>query len=219
MKTTVIENDLVNMERRYRATFLNSLAGFRTAILVGTLSENAVPNVAVFNSLIHFGADPPLWGLVMRPDPLSRDTYRNIQRNNRYTLNYLSVGWEKHVHQTSAKYGHDESEFTACGLSVEMETSDLAPSVGEASICILMDLVQTIPVPLNGTSIVIGKPIRIQYQASLVGPDGFADLASENLLGCIGLDAYCSTRLITRYDYAKRDVLVGEKKTQDGGAG
>lgn len=219
MKTTIIENDLANMERRYRATLLNSLAGFRTAILVGTLSENAVPNVAVFNSLIHFGADPVLWGLVMRPDPLNRDTYRNIQRNKRYTLNYLPVGWEKNVHQTSAKYGHDESEFSTCGLTVEMETSDLAPSVGEASIRILMEHVQTVPVPLNGTSIVIGNPIRIQYPASLVGSDGFADLASENILGCIGLDAYCSTKLITRYEYAKRGALEVEKKMGDGGTG
>lgn len=216
MMTTILENELTSLERRYRATLLNSLAGFRTAILVGTFSDNGVPNVAVFNSLIHLGADPALWGLVMRPDPSSRDTYRNIQRTNRYTLNYLSAGWAKNVHQTSAKYNRSESEFSACGFTVEMSEGDLAPSVGEATIKVLMEHIETIPVPLNGTHIVIGKPIRIQCPSSMIDNDGFANLPDENILGCIGLDAYSSTQLVARFGYAKPGVDVAGINLSDG---
>lgn len=211
MNTTVTDQDLKSMDRRHRATLLNSLAGFRTAILVGTLSDNNVPNVAVFNSLIHFGADPALWGLVMRPDPMNRDTYRNIQRSGKYTLNYLPAEYAKNVHQTSAKYAAEESEFLACGLTPRLNISDGAPFVAEAKIKILMELVEAVPIHLNETTIVIGRPTRIDYPAAMVSDDGFANLSEENILGCIGLDAYYTTKSLVRFEYAKPGVEAIKK--------
>jgi flavin reductase (DIM6/NTAB) family NADH-FMN oxidoreductase RutF len=211
MNTVITDKDLKMLDRRHRATLLNSLAGFRTAIIVGTLSGNNVPNAAIFNSLIHFGADPALWGLVMRPDPLNRDTFRNILLRKRYTLNYLPLEYAQNAHKTSAKYATEESEFHACGLTPQLNMDDGAPFVAEAKIKILMELVETIPVSLNETTIVIGRPIQIDYPTTMVSTDGFVNLAEGNILGCIGLDAYCTTNTVVRFEYAKPGVEVVEK--------
>ena len=78
--------DIENLEKRYRTTFINSLAGFRQAVLVGTKSKSDLTNLAIFNSLIHLGANPALFGLISRPDVVQRDTYKNILDTKSYTL-------------------------------------------------------------------------------------------------------------------------------------
>ncbi len=74
--------DAINqMEQRYRAAFINSLGGFKSLILVGTADQMAASNLAVLNSLFHIGANPPLCGLIFRPDVADRHTLDNIIRD------------------------------------------------------------------------------------------------------------------------------------------
>ena len=109
------KNEIENFEKIYRASFVNSLAGFRQAVLVGTKSSKGEPNLAIFNSLIHLGASPALFGLISRPDSVSRHTLENILETNEYTLNYMhSKDYEK-SHQTSARYDREINEFEAVG--------------------------------------------------------------------------------------------------------
>ena len=61
MKVIFKKEDLEQLEQHYRRTFVNSLAGFRQAILVGTISSEGNTNLAIFNSLIHLGANPSLF--------------------------------------------------------------------------------------------------------------------------------------------------------------
>jgi hypothetical protein len=58
---------LTQYDSRFRATFINSLAGLKQAILIGTKSKEGSTNLAIFNSLIHIGANPALWGFICRP--------------------------------------------------------------------------------------------------------------------------------------------------------
>ncbi len=74
-------------ESRYRALLINSLAGVRQAILIGTKSKDGCSNLAIFNSLIHIGASPPLWGFICRPEIVKRDTLNNILENIIVRLN------------------------------------------------------------------------------------------------------------------------------------
>ena len=46
------KDDIEQLEKRYRTSFINSLAGFRQAVLVGTKSKDGQTNLAIFNSLI-----------------------------------------------------------------------------------------------------------------------------------------------------------------------
>ena len=47
---------LKQYENRFRALLINSLAGIRQAVLIGTKSKDGYSNLAIFNSLIHIGA-------------------------------------------------------------------------------------------------------------------------------------------------------------------
>ena len=100
----IIDKDtLGRYESRYRARLINSLAGVRQAMLIGTRSKDGVSNLAIFNSLIHLGANPPLWGFICRPDTVQRDTLTNILETNQYTINYVVTADYEKAHQTSAK--------------------------------------------------------------------------------------------------------------------
>lgn len=196
-------NELGQMSGRKRGVFMNSLAGYRPVVLVGTVSSDGVANLAIFNSLIHFGADPALWGLVCRPQAEERDTVRNISANGRYTLNFIHESERKKAHQTSAKYEATVSEFDACGFETEFKNGCAAPFVKSAIVKIEMEPVMTIPIPLNETSILIGKPLNIYLPTEMLGPDGFANLTGAGVLGCQGLDAYLSATIIERFPYAQ----------------
>lgn len=199
----ISQEELQQMNSRKRGVFMNSLAGYRTVILVGTVSNEGVTNLAIFNSLVHFGADPALWGLVCRPNAQERDTVKNISANGKYTLNLIHVSERNKAHQTSAKYERSVSEFDACGFKTEFKTGCMVPFVQSAIVKMEMESVLTIPVPLNGTSILIGKPLNIYLPTGMMDPDGFADLAGSEVLGCQGLDAYLSATVIERFPYAQ----------------
>jgi flavin reductase (DIM6/NTAB) family NADH-FMN oxidoreductase RutF len=130
--------EIEQLDSRYRATFINSLAGYRQAVLIGSKSLDGKSNVSIFNSLIHLGANPALWGFICRPDTVQRDTLRNILETNSYTFNYVqTIDFEK-AHQTSAKYETAISEFDAVGFTEQIIESMHAPFVQEAVVKIGM---------------------------------------------------------------------------------
>ncbi|NDB80030.1 flavin oxidoreductase, partial [archaeon] len=63
-----------SMDKRYRTQLINSLWGVRPAVLVSTIDKKGNSNLAIFNSLMHIGAHPPLVGLIFRPDSVDRHT-------------------------------------------------------------------------------------------------------------------------------------------------
>jgi flavin reductase (DIM6/NTAB) family NADH-FMN oxidoreductase RutF len=199
-------SQLLAQPSRYRATLINSLAGYKTALLVGTKSASGQTNLAVFNSLIHVGASPPLYGLVFRPDTVERHTLHNILETGFYTLNYMHAADHEKVHQTSAKYAGDTSEFAACGFTEEYAENFFAPFVKESTIRIAMKLEDRTELKINGTSIIIGSIQGIDIPESCLSEDGFVALHKEDVLACTGLDAYYRTEFITRLSYARPGI-------------
>ncbi|MBU3676564.1 MAG: flavin oxidoreductase [Chitinophagaceae bacterium] len=195
--------DIVSFEQRYRTAFINSLAGFRQAVLVGTASLEGETNLAIFNSLIHLWANPALFGLVSRPDTVPRDTLQNIIDTKVYTLNYVASEHMNAAHQTSARYAKTVSEFDVVGFTPEYFGEHPAPFVAEAVVKIGMRLEQTVPIELNGTILIIGSVQYIEIPDALVGSDGFVDLAAAEVLVSQGLDAYFAVRALGRLPYAK----------------
>ena len=199
------KSDIENLERRYRGTFFNSLAGYKQAFLIGTQSVGGLQNLAIFNSLIHIGASPALYGVLFRPDTVQRDTLKNILETGFYTFNFVETkDWEK-AHQTSAKYENGVSEFEAVGFQAEVTTSFFAPFVQESPIKIGLKFESKIEIPQNGTILVIGSIETIELADNLVSADGFVDLEKAHVLGCVGLDAYFEPKTIGRLSYAKAD--------------
>jgi flavin reductase (DIM6/NTAB) family NADH-FMN oxidoreductase RutF len=199
-------SDIEAMEQRFRATFINSLAGFRQAMLIGTKDVEGNNNLAIFNSLIHIGANPPLFGFISRPDTVKRDTLRNILDTKAYTINYVSTADFKKAHQTSAKYATPISEFKEVGFTEEYLDGFRPPFVKEAVVKIAMTMVDKIDIKINETILVIGSIELVEINEKIISKDGFVALEKEQVLASVGLDAYYSTQFLGRLSYAKPDV-------------
>ena len=200
------QQQIEQLEQRYRTTFINSLAGYRQAVLVGTKSAGGQSNLAIFNSLIHLGANPALLGLISRPAPegVQRHTLQNILDTGEYTLNYVSAEYMKQAHQTSARYAKNESEFQCVGFAEHYLPGFSAPGVEQAVVRIAMQFQQLIPIPLNDTALIVGSISQVQFNGVEVQPDGFVNLEPAQVLISQGLDAYFTGSGLGRLPYAKR---------------
>lgn len=197
------KNKIEQLEQRYRTTLINSLAGFRQAVLVGTQSSEGHHNLAIFNSLIHLGAHPALYGLINRPDSVQRDTLQNIISTKAYTLNYVRAADYKRAHQTSARYDKEISEFEAVGFEPAYLPSCTAPMVKNAVVSIAMQLEEIIPIAINGTILIVGSVQQIHIDEQLLEKDGFVSLSEEQVVISQGLDAYFIPSPLGRLAYAK----------------
>lgn len=196
---------LSQYDSRYRATLINSLAGLKQAILIGTKSNDGYSNLAIFNSLIHIGASPALLGFICRPATVKRDTLSNILETNHYTINFVVASDYQKAHQTSAKYAKEVSEFDACGFTEHYHPHFDAPFVAEAPVKVAMHLEQKIDISINNTILIMGSIQHIQIDKNIIASDGFVALNQLNTLACSGLDAYYETRFIERLSYANID--------------
>jgi flavin reductase (DIM6/NTAB) family NADH-FMN oxidoreductase RutF len=190
-------------ERFYRANFINSLTGFKSVSLIGTINQKGQTNLAIFSSLIHLGSDPALIGFINRPITAAPHTLANIQSTGIYTINHIHPSFLEVAHQTSAKYPDEVSEFDELGLTPEFHETIQAPFVKESKVKYALRLEEIIPIKLNNTFLVIGKLQHVKLEEKILLPDGFLELDKASSLCSNGIDAYYSTQLIDRYEYAK----------------
>lgn len=196
--------EIVKMEQRYRTTFINSVSGYKSLHMVGTSSTDGISNLALVNSVFHVGANPPLLGMVFRPEGLtSQDTLKNIMETGQCTLNNILPEWYERAHQTSARYGTDESEFDLCGFKKAYLNKFKAPFVAESTIKIGLEVRDIIEVSLNNTNIVIGEIICLILDEQLIATDGYVDVEKAGSVTVAGLDSYFTTQALGRLAYAK----------------
>jgi flavin reductase (DIM6/NTAB) family NADH-FMN oxidoreductase RutF len=196
-------------ERFYRANFINSLTGFKSASLIGTINAQDVPNLGMFSSIVHIGSDPALIGFINRPIAAAPHTLANIKTNGFYTVNHIQASFLGQAHQTSAKYPDEVNEFTEVGLTEEYIEGVKVPFVKESSIKYLLSLREIVPITLNATFLVIGQLEQVLIDPALQPTsDGFLHLDQAGSICSNGLDAYYHTELIDRYDYAKPGIPV-----------
>ena len=104
-------NEIMQFEQRFRAMFINSIGGFKSVVLIGSKNKARQTNLAIFNSLVHLGANPPLVGFIIRPDSVERHTLNNIIETGVFTINHIRQSFFINAHQTSARYPKEISEF------------------------------------------------------------------------------------------------------------
>ncbi|GGH01138.1 flavin reductase family protein [Mucilaginibacter phyllosphaerae] len=202
--------DISAMEKFYRINVINSLAGYKALHLAGTANRQGVSNLCLVSSVFHLGANPPLIGMVMRPQRAHNDTLRNIQSTGHYTLNNVLPEWYMQAHQTSASYAAGESEFDLCGFERSYTDGFNAPFVAQSTIRIGLELQQAIDIEINGTTIVIGKIVYILADEDLIAPDGFVDPVKAQTMTVAGLDSYYLPQPVGRLAYAKPGVPSAE---------
>jgi len=191
------------MEQRYRANFINSLTGFKSLALIGTVDRKGQKNLAIFNSIVHLGAHPPLIGMVTRPDSVDRHTLQNILETGYYTINHVQEEMIEKAHQTSARYPKTVSEFDAVGLDFEVINDFPAPFVQASTIKIGVQFKEKVPFAINGTIFVIGEIKQITLPQTVVQVDGFVDLVKAGTITNSGLDSYHVVLDAKRLPYAK----------------
>ncbi len=128
----------------------------RSPVLVGTRSLAGQDNLAVFNSMTHIGARPPLVALVFRPLTVERHTYDNLRASGLYTINHIQQRFLAAAHATSAKLARGVSEFAASGLTPVLSESGV-PYVAEAQVSMQLRFVEEHFVAANDSVIVIGQ--------------------------------------------------------------
>jgi len=196
-------SQIEEMDKRYRANFINSLPGYKCLNMVGTISNDGITNLGLFNSVFHVGANPPLLGMVFRPDTPDHDTLKNINETGQYTLNNVLPEWYAQAHQTSASFPSGVSEFTPCGFTKHYIDQFKPPFVQQSTVKIGLELRECIDIALNNTKIVIGEVIHVIIDFVLLGADGYVDHIKAKTVTVAGLDSYFTANVLGRLTYAK----------------
>jgi len=201
---THFDNRLIgDLEDRNRTALINSLSGFKNLNLIGTVSQKGQTNLAIFNSLVHIGANPPLMGFISRPDSVEKHTIENIRETGFYTVNHVNKNIFEQAHQTSARYERDRSEFDATGLTAVYKNNFRAPFVQESNIQISLELKEILTVKTNNTLLVIGEIQDLYFLSEILDESGILDIEKGGTIAGSSLDGYHTTELIKRLQYAK----------------
>lgn len=199
---TVIERtELEALPSRYRAQFVNSLSGYKSANLVGSANPQGQPNLALVSSVVHLGADPALLAHVTRPHTVPRHTLENIEATGVYTYNAVTCQMVPQAHHSAAKFAREVSEFEHVGLTPEYHPNFAAPAVVESPLSIGMELLELVPIKHNGTLLVIGQIRWVKYPQAALHSDGHLDISKLDLTAISGLDHYHSIASMGRLSY------------------
>lgn len=194
--------DFKQMDKRHRVHFINSLSGYKSANLVGTIDDKGNSNVCIVSSVIHLGADPALIAFVNRPHSVERHTLSNIYDSGIYTINHVSDDFFKDAHHTSARYPSGISEFNKTDLT-EQYTTLKAPYVAQSKIKMGVEFRQKIDIELNGTVLIIGEIVEVIVNDGLMLDDGKLDIVKAQSVAVTGLDEYHLANSLGRLAYAK----------------
>jgi flavin reductase (DIM6/NTAB) family NADH-FMN oxidoreductase RutF len=195
---------IASLDKNYRAQLINTLIGVKPLVLIGTLNEDGTENLGVFSSLFHVGSNPSLCGLVFRPNEVvQQHTFQNILRTGFYTINHVPQHLYEQAHKASAKYPMNVSEFEILAIKKEYINEINLPFVADASVKFYCKLAQQIPVPLNGTTIVLGSIEEIFIKEALLQTTGHIIMQSPEVMQSCGLDSYYRSEFVQTLPYAK----------------
>lgn len=195
------------LERAFRLNLINSIAGFKPAVLIGTQSASGQTNLAIFNSVIHLGSNPPMQAFTMRPHTVERHTLENIQETGYYTLNHVHSDMVENAHYTSAKFPREVSEFEACGLTPAYKHDFPAPFAAESRIQLGMKLETIVPLPTHAVQLVIGTVQHLTVPTDALPSSGRLNLPQAGTVAVSGLNRYHTATELMELPYARLENL------------
>lgn len=187
----------------FRRHLINSLSGYKSANLIGTISPEGVPNLSLISSVVHIGASPPMQGFVMRPLTVERQTYEYIKANGQYTINHVHLDFIDKAHYASAKFDKEESEFEACQLTAAYLDGHEAPYVSESRIKLGMRYQDEFLIKQNNTIMIIGTIEHIYVDDAALHPDGNLDLSKIEDVAVSGLETYYKVDKAAHFKFAR----------------
>ncbi len=197
------KQEILEMESRFRANFINSISGFKSVGLIGTVSQDKKTNLAIFSQVFHLGANPALMGFIVRPDVSPRHTLENIEQMKFFTFNHIREEFYKQAHQTSARYDKEISEFEATGLTPHFEDDFVAPYVKESHFKVGLKLEEKHELTINNTIFLIASVQEVILNEEIIEKDGYLDIEKAGTITSSCLDSYHTTKRLERLPYAK----------------
>ncbi len=198
------EIDLSNLEKIFRINLINSCSGYKSANLIGSVSNAGIPNVAVFSSVTHLGSNPPTLGYILRPTTVPRNTYKNIKETGVFTINHIHKGIIEDAHHTSAKYPEEISEFDKTTLEEEYKGNFKAPFVKGCPVQMSMRFLEEVYISSNEVTMIVGRIQELYIDDKLLKADGFINLSEGEVMTINGLDAYALPKLEDRFTYQRQ---------------
>tara|TARA_B110000116_G_scaffold28924_1_gene21845 strand:+ start:344 stop:964 length:621 start_codon:yes stop_codon:yes gene_type:complete len=198
------KSQINKMDKIYRLNLINSCTGYKSANLIGTVSEKGVYNVAIFSSITHLGSDPALLSFIVRPTTVPRDTYKNIMDNKIFTVNHVYFDNIKDAHHTSARYPSIISEFDMTSLEKEFIDDFKAPYVKSSKIKLGCKFINKYEIKENNTLLIVAEINDIYCDNNIIQEDGWLSLDKAKTVTINGLDGYALPALLDRFKYAKR---------------
>ena len=196
-------DDIQNLEKIYKINLINSCSGFKSANLLGSISEERISNVAVFSSVTHLGSKPPTLGFILRPTTVPRDTYKNIKDSGIFTINHIHQDIIEDAHHTSAKYPKEVSEFDMTGLEEEFKGNFKAPFVKGAPVQMSMKFIEEVYVPSNDVMLIVSQIQELYIDDALLQEDGLINLSKGNVAAINGLDTYAIPQFNKQLSYQR----------------
>lgn len=196
-------NDIQDLEKIYKINLINSCSGFKSANLLGTVSENGITNVAVFSSVTHLGSNPPTLGFILRPTTVPRNTYKNILDTGIFTINHIWEDIIEDAHHTSAKYTEEISEFDMTNLEPEFKGNFKAPFVKNAPVQMSMKFMEEIYISSNDVILIVAQIQELFVHDELLQEDGLINLSKGKVVAINGLDTYTLPKFKTQLSYQR----------------
>lgn len=195
--------DIAELNNRYRNNLINSISGYKSANLIGTISKTGTTNLAVFNSIVHLGSNPALLGFILRPTTVPRHSFSNMKENGVFTVNHITKNQIEAAHHSSAKYPEEISEFDQTELNPVYKNDFAAPFVEGAPVQIACRYVNDYLIEENDTRLVVGAIEGVYIDDKMILNDGWVQLDLGEVVTINGLDGYALPQLIERFPYAR----------------
>ena len=195
--------EIAELNNRYRNNLINSISGYKSANLIGTISKTGTTNLAVFNSIVHLGSNPALLGFILRPTTVPRHSFSNMKENGVFTVNHIAKNQVEAAHHSSAKYPEEISEFDKTELNPVYKNDFAAPFVEGAPVQIACRYVNDYLIEENDTRLVVGAIEGVYIDDKMILDDGWVQLDLGEVVTINGLDGYALPKLIERFPYAR----------------
>jgi len=195
--------DINGLDKIFRINMINSCSGFKSANLLGSISKEGIPNVAVFSSVTHLGSNPPTLGFILRPTTVPRNTHKNLKETGIFTINHIYEDIIEDAHHTSAKYPDDVSEFNMTSLEEEYKGNFKAPFVKGAPVQMNMKFIEEIYVPSNDVMLIVSQIQELYINDELLQEDGLINLSKGNVATINGLDTYAIPKFKKQLSYQR----------------
>jgi len=195
--------DINGLHKIFRINLINSCSGFKSANLLGSISKQGIPNVAVFSSVTHLGSNPPTLGFILRPTSVPRNTHKNLKYLGYFTINHIYEDIIDDAHHTSAKYPEDVSEFDMTNLETEYKGKFKAPFVKNAPVQMSMKFIEEIPIPSNNVMLIVSQIEELYVNDELLQEDGLINLSKGNVATINGLDTYAIPKFKKQLSYQR----------------